>query len=135
MAAKSMSRSFQIGTMVTDIFALGLSFLAAYQLRFSGWPVPVTYEIPAPQIYSGVFPVAAVILWVVNHYTGLYQQRRGISSVDEFSKLVKATAIAFLLILGWSFFYRQDSYSRVLFLLAWLLTLFFSLLFRHNTIL
>jgi exopolysaccharide biosynthesis polyprenyl glycosylphosphotransferase len=128
--ATSVSRRFQILTMLLDMLALALGFWAAFQLRFSGWPVALMHPVPDPQIYSGVYPVAAIILWLVFHYSGLYQLRRGVSGVDEFSKLVKATGIAYLLILGWSFFYRQDSYSRVLFVLAWALTLLFSLLGR-----
>jgi exopolysaccharide biosynthesis polyprenyl glycosylphosphotransferase len=120
MVRKGTVRLFHYLTLAADLLAVGLALAAAYLLRFSGWPIPVWHDVPAFSLYLQGLPVLMGVLLACYHYAGLYLQRRGISGVDEFSRLLQATTVAFLIVIGLTYFSRRAAYSRVVLAYAWL---------------
>jgi exopolysaccharide biosynthesis polyprenyl glycosylphosphotransferase len=123
MVRQGMSRLFHYFNLVADALAVSLALVAAYYLRFSGWPIPLTHLAPSLRLYGQALPVVIGITWICYQYAGLYLQRRGISGVDEFSRIIKATTVAFFILVGFTFFYRRETYSRVVLAFAWFFTL------------
>jgi Undecaprenyl-phosphate glucose phosphotransferase len=97
---------FLDGLMITA------SFLGANWIRFhSGW-------IPAGSITFYTHYRIFVVLFVLVHlvifkYVGLYRQRRGISGVDEFSKILQAVLIASVILSAATFLIQFFAFSRL----------------------
>lgn len=130
MVRKGISLFFHYMNLGADILAGAGAILAAYAIRFSGWPIPVQYEVPALALYIQALPVVVLVLLISYQYAGLYLLRRGISGVDEFSRLVKATSVAFLIIIGLTYFSRRVAYSRVVLVYAWFLCIVLATILR-----
>ncbi len=119
MVRRGFARLFHRLNQFSDVLAISLAFLGAYALRFSGWPIPVHHETPAFGLYLQALPVVVLVAMISFHYAGLNLQRRGISGIDEFSLILRATTVAFLVIMAFTFFFRRVSYSRVVVFYAW----------------
>lgn len=130
MIRRGIIRGFHYLNLLADALAVGLALWLAYRLRFSGWPIPLLHDVPGARVYVLALPWVILVVWLSAQYTGLYLQRRGISGVDEFSRVIKAAGAAFLLILGFTFFYREVSYSRVVVFYAWIFSIAFMSFFR-----
>ncbi|MCD4812989.1 undecaprenyl-phosphate glucose phosphotransferase [bacterium] len=130
MVHRGFSKNFYYLTFLADSIAAGAALLLAYALRFSGWPVPVTHDAPDLIIYLQTLPIVVLVVLVSYQYAGLYIQRRGISGVDEFSRITRSAIVAFLMIIGMTFFYRRDEYSRLVMIYAWLFTIILTTVFR-----
>jgi Undecaprenyl-phosphate glucose phosphotransferase len=70
--------------VVSDALLGILSFLAAYQLRFSTGLIPVTKGTPPLENYLYVLPFIAGLVPLAFQLQGLYRLRRGRSRVDDF---------------------------------------------------
>ncbi|MCK5241781.1 undecaprenyl-phosphate glucose phosphotransferase [bacterium] len=123
MVRKGMTRLFHYFNIGADSIAAGSALVAAYFLRFSGWPIPVLHDPPAVKIYVHVVPVVILVVLICYQYAGLYLQRRGISGVDEFSRIVRATTVAFFIIIGLTYFSSRVAYSRVVLIYAWIFSI------------
>lgn len=123
MSKPGMSKLFYLLTIVADLVGIAIAVLIAYYLRFSGWLIPLSYDIPNLNLYLQVYPIMAIILLISNQYTGLYLQRRGISGVDELPLIARSTTITFLILIGLTYFYSRGTYSRVVLVYAWLFTI------------
>jgi FlaA1/EpsC-like NDP-sugar epimerase len=130
MVRQGFAKWFHRLTLASDAAACAAALIAAYLLRFSGWPIPVRGEAPAVALYWQALPVVLVVTLLAYQYAGLYLERRGPSGVDELSRTLRATTAAFLIVLGITFFYRRDEYSRVVIFYAWGLTVLCTLLLR-----
>lgn len=130
MVRKGISLFFHYLNLGADVLAGAGAILAAYFIRFSGWPIPVQHDIPDLMLYIQALPVVVLVILISYQYAGLYLQRRGISGVDEFSRLVKATSVAFLIIIGLTYFSRRVAYSRVVLVYAWFLCIVLATLLR-----
>lgn len=130
MVRQGMSKMFHRLNVAADVLAVSAGLVGAYALRFSGWPIAVMHEPPALHLYLQALPVVLAVVLLGYQYAGLYLQRRGISGVDELSGIIRATTVAFLIILGVTFFYRSESYSRVVVFYAWGFTIVFATLLR-----
>ncbi len=103
---------FSAASFFLDGLLVAFSFQLANWIRFkSGW-------IPAPVVtrYSHYwyFLLSVVgVHWLVFKYVGLYRKRRGISAVDEFSKIVQGVGIASVLIAAATFLVRFLGFSRL----------------------
>lgn len=117
--------------VLCDIVAIETSFLLAYWLRFFS---PLTHYIP---VVHGIPPLSAYIegslyslpiwLWLFKR-RGLYRQRRAYHFSDEFFVIIRIVFLAMLIMAGATFFYREFSYSRGVFILiAVVSTVFLSL--------
>jgi exopolysaccharide biosynthesis polyprenyl glycosylphosphotransferase len=119
MVRQGFSKWFHRLTLAADALGVSAAVLAGYALRFSGWPVPVRHEVPGLDLYLQALPVVVAVTLLAYQYAGLYLERRGRSGVDEASALLRATTAAYLILLGITFFYRREAYSRVVIGFAW----------------
>ncbi len=123
MARQGMNKLFFNLTWMADLAGLWLAVTAAYFIRFSGWPIPLSHDVPALHLYLKAYPVLGLVLLLCYQYAGLYQQRRGISGIDELSRITRASTVAFLLITVLTYFYSRATYSRIVLVYGWVLTI------------
>jgi Undecaprenyl-phosphate glucose phosphotransferase len=84
-----------IALHVVSDAALGiLSFLTAYQLRFSTGLIPVTKGTPPLENYLYVLPFVAGLVPLAFQLQGLYRLRRGRSRVDDFFAVFVGSILA-----------------------------------------
>ncbi|NTV53722.1 MAG: hypothetical protein HGA76_12055, partial [Candidatus Firestonebacteria bacterium] len=126
MARQGLAKTFKQLNVWADALAISGALWGAYFLRFSGWPVPVYHDLPAVHWYLLAWPAVLLVALLSFQYAGLYLQRRSTSGVDELSRLMQATTAAFLILLAVTFFYRSESYSRVVVFYTWGFTVVFA---------
>ena len=109
-------------TILSDIVAIEAAFLLSYELRFSSFftsIVPLRADIPELRAYICSSFVVIPVWLIIFRERGMYGARRRVYPLDEFSHVVKSVTIGMLIVMGIAFFYRGFSYSRVVFALAW----------------
>ncbi|MBI3097112.1 MAG: undecaprenyl-phosphate glucose phosphotransferase [Planctomycetes bacterium] len=92
-------------------------WIGAYALRFhllSGL-LPVTKGIPDFVEYARMSGAVVVAAAVVYRLGGLYQPRREGALFGEFTDILKANALLFIVLLAGTAFYREYEYSRGVF--------------------
>ena len=106
-------------TVLADTIAIEAAFLFSYWLRFYSPAttfIPITSGIPPLAAYlESSFVVIPVWLWLFQK-RGMYRPRRAIFFSDEFFAVVRLVCVGMILIMAAAFFYREFSYSRVVFL-------------------
>jgi Undecaprenyl-phosphate glucose phosphotransferase len=109
--------------VVTDAVAIELAFLLSYAVRFrSGWMDMLGFvqeDAPAIGAYLlGSFVV--MTLWLMLFASRrMFRARRNVNLSDELVTVARAVTQGMLLVLAVAFFYRQFSYSRVVFAMLW----------------
>jgi len=102
-----------------DLLVLAGAWLAAFAVRFSGWPVPVYFGVPEGPDYMLVLffvpPLWALLYRVMN----LYRPRVLDSSRQEALDVVKAAALITLCLLGTGHFLIKLSMSRIFLVYFW----------------
>ncbi|MBM4169685.1 MAG: undecaprenyl-phosphate glucose phosphotransferase [Ignavibacteria bacterium] len=107
-------------TVLADVAAIEGAFLFSYWLRFYS---PLTELYP---VTKGFPPLSAYIigsLFVIPAWLFLFNARRMYSSrrilyfSDEFFAIVRVVFVGMLLVMAGAFFYREFSYSRLVFAL------------------
>ncbi|MBN1596050.1 sugar transferase [candidate division FCPU426 bacterium] len=104
--------------LILDGATLVAAFLLAYALRVR---LPFFIQIQPLGEYLTPALVLIVLSMVIFIQQGLYRDVRDLSMLEEYAKIIKALAYAFLLALGLTFFFKFYEKSRVLVLLYWLL--------------
>ncbi|MFQ5559702.1 MAG: undecaprenyl-phosphate glucose phosphotransferase [Nitrospinota bacterium] len=103
----------------TDLLAIGAAWFFSYYLRFHSGIIPLYTDSPSLAVYSGFF-LPVIIVWSVNFKIfDLYQPMRGRSSFIEVANIIKVSTTSILLMTAITFFYREHSYSRTVFLIFW----------------
>lgn len=103
---------FALLSLLLDGLTVGLSFVLANWIRFhSGW-VRVDTITSYSHYRTFIFIVVGIHL-VIFKYGGLYRSRRGISGVDEFSKIFRGVLVASILIAASTFLFHFFSFSRL----------------------
>lgn len=122
----------QVGmTYFADFLGIFLSFLLAYWVRFSEVWIPTHKGLPPlSQYLRALWVVIPVYLWVFRSY-GLYQVGRHIRRVEEIFHLLKGIAVGTVILMAFSFFYREFSYSRLFLVFLWLFASLMVSLFRY----
>lgn len=115
-------------TVLSDAVAIESSFLFSYWLRFYS-PItaiyPVTLGFPPLDAYiEGSLIVIPVWLFLFNR-RGMHSARRNVYFSDEFFSIVRLVFIGMLLVMAGTFFYRNFSYSRMVFGLLAITSVFF----------
>jgi len=106
------SEVFRTLLVVTDAVLISLAWLAAYAIRFhAGIPAPL--GIPPFEEYAYALAVIAPIFVLSFRSHGLYEARRMDSPLGEAAAVIRATAIAILVLAAISFFSRSYFYSRL----------------------
>ena len=105
-------------TVVSDIVAIEAAFLVSYWLRFFSpltGLIPVTLGVPELVAYiEGSLVVIPAWLFLFQS-RGMYQARRNVYFSDEFFAIVRVVFVGMLLVMAGAFFYREFSYSRIVF--------------------
>ncbi len=114
---------FPILALLTDAFWVTVAFWAAYWLRFTVEVVPITKDLPSLSSYVFGFLAALAIWLLLLARSGLYQMAQMRCLSDQLAAILKVGALSFLLFLAAAFFYRDESYSRLMIALSWILTL------------
>jgi exopolysaccharide biosynthesis polyprenyl glycosylphosphotransferase len=104
---------------LSDLTSVSVAYLLAYLLRFRFEIVPVTKGIAPLEIYLNFLPVALALWFAASWANGLYAPQRRLSRSDELFSVAKTGSIATLLLIALTFFYRDYSFSRVMLLLFW----------------
>lgn len=114
---------FPIFYIMSDALGIFLSFYLAYQIRFYSAITgifPVTKGIPEMDLYlQALVFVGAVWIFIFGLF-GHYRKRSP-SSFDRFWEAVRGVSSGSLIIVATTFFYRGESFSRLVMLFAWLL--------------
>jgi Undecaprenyl-phosphate glucose phosphotransferase len=110
-------------TVLFDSAAIEFSFLFSYWLRFqSGLFEYLGYvheEAPPIEGYW-VGSLFIVLVWLgLFNARKMYGARRSVSLSDELINVVKVVSLGMLVVMSAAFFYREFSYSRVVFGLLW----------------
>lgn len=110
-------------TVLSDVIALECAFLLSYWLRFYS-PLTryfeVLYGIPPLESYLIASAVFIPVFLLVFRSRSMYGTRRNVHFSDEFFALVRLISIGMLIMMSATFFYRDFSFSRGVFILLWL---------------
>ncbi|MBM2840382.1 MAG: cpsA [Bacteroidetes bacterium] len=116
-------------TVLLDSIAIEASFLFSYWLRFySGLFDYFGYvEVEAPPIGGYVLgSVFIVPVWLLLfNARKMYSTRRSDTLSDELLSVIKVVTLGMLIVMSAAFFYRDFSYSRIVFGLLWITSLAF----------
>jgi exopolysaccharide biosynthesis polyprenyl glycosylphosphotransferase len=119
MKSRNLNRLFMWVLTLGDMSLVSAAFLAGYWVRFrSGLLGSFVSDAARWEYYWRATPLVALVFWVVFKYAGLYRQRRGISSTDEFRRLLAGAAFSLLLLSAMAFFMRGFSYSIKVFIIS-----------------
>ncbi len=110
-------------TVVFDAAAIEFAFLFSYWLRFRS---PLVHslgmkEIGGPPFEGYLFGSFVItLIWLLLFQSRkMYSTRRNVSLSDEFINVVKVVSLGMLIVMSAAFFYRDFSYSRIVFGLLW----------------
>ncbi|MFQ6111405.1 MAG: undecaprenyl-phosphate glucose phosphotransferase [Nitrospinota bacterium] len=113
-----------------DLVALLVAWLLAYYMRFHLEIIPLIRGFAPLGDYLILFPFVVIFWLAATRLSGLYRLSAGLSRRGELSGLTRSAAIAFLLLLALTFFYREQSYSRVLMAYFLVLSIILLVVFR-----
>lgn len=123
--AQPRRNDFLIPTLavVFDAIAIEGSFLFSYWLRFNTDLLnflPLTEETPPfmGYFYGSLFVVPVWLL--IFKSRNMYGARRNVALSDEFFNIIKLVTLGMLVVMSAAFFYRDFSYSRIVFGLLWI---------------
>ena len=100
-----------------DVIALVLSWFTAYWLRFVVEIIPVPFGYPDFSVYLVSLPVILLTWLLASGISHLYHYRAGLESTREIVRLTSTLAWTVLFFVFFTFFYRKQSYSRLLVIL------------------
>lgn len=105
-----------------DALAIEASFLTAYWVRFHTDLLsflPLTEATPPLNAYI-LSSLIVIPVWLLIFDAGkMYGARRNVQTSDEFVNIIKLVTLGMLIMMSAAFFYREFSYSRVVFGLLW----------------
>ncbi|MFH1552540.1 MAG: undecaprenyl-phosphate glucose phosphotransferase [Candidatus Omnitrophota bacterium] len=105
--------------MLGDIVAMNLSFLFSYWLRFNSGFFAIMYGVPGLIEYLKILPILSVVLIFLMRSEKLYSIKARLSIVDEIFTVIKTVTIGMFIFMAGTFLYREFSYSRGMFVIAW----------------
>ncbi|MFA6456855.1 MAG: undecaprenyl-phosphate glucose phosphotransferase [Bacteroidota bacterium] len=109
-------------SIVSDVMALEAAFLLSYWLRFYSpltQYLEITLGVPPIESYITASMVFIPVFVLVFRTRNLYGSRRNIHLSDEFFVLVRLISIGMMIMMSATFFYRDFSFSRGVFILLW----------------
>ena len=113
-----------------DFFAITLSVISAYYLRFFVEVVPVKYGVPEFKIYLAAVPVIAAVYMLAMNYAGLYVNSVIRARIDSFFKVASAITAGTVILLASTFFIRSFTFSRVVMVFLLIMALFYVYVWR-----
>ena len=115
---------------ISDLFAIALSWLLAYLLRFEAGIIDVTKGVPSWSQHLPLMVILLIVCGVVFHLVGLYRPRRFSTIPKELSEIIKALTISILIFVFLTYFFKEYRYSRLTILNFWVLSIFWVGLLR-----
>ncbi len=119
------SRTLTVGSLVAaDMLAVLFSGVVAIALRlvFHG-----DFHMEGYAPFLGALPLFFLVYSAMDLYPGI-----AANAIEEFRGLMRAITLSYLLVLGSTFFIKaHDHYSRIAFVIGWLLTLALAPMTRH----
>lgn len=117
---KKYNQLFLSALIISDSLVILSSWMGSYYFRFHSSWIPLTNGIPPVEKYQ-VLLLPVLILFLFNFkMVGLYQPLRGKSPWVDYYNIIKANIISVLILSALLFFYREESYSRIVVGLFWL---------------
>ena len=113
---KKHSKSFETLVLFIDWIILSCSWMLAYYVRFYIPIIPVYKGIPSFYMYITLLIIMLPLWYIVFQAFGLYRPRRISSKIAEVWDIVKATAVATLILVVLTYFVRKYEFSRLTFL-------------------
>lgn len=114
-------------TIISDTIAIIFSFLLSYWIRFYSPFInlfPIKGGIPEISGYL-YFILATVPVWIlVFQAFKMYRLNRTVFIMDEFFVIIKCVTTSIIFSIGIIFFFREFPYSRLVFILIWINTVF-----------
>ena len=125
---------FPLLTVVCDAVAIETSFLFSYWLRFSSGlfeALGSAHVAPPPIEGYWLGSAAMAVLWILLYASRkTYRPRRRVVLVDELMHVAQTNTVGMLIVMSAAFFYREFSYSRIVFGLIWVISIPLLYLFR-----
>lgn len=123
MSARRSDVLIPVLTVLSDALAIEAAFLLAYWLRFRSTVFDALGFVSdqAPPLTGYVLgSFFVVMVWLVLFRSRrMYRARRNVNMSDEFFNVVRVVSLGMLIVMSAAFFYREFSYSRVVFGLVW----------------
>lgn len=113
------NRNFYL-ILAGDISFIIIAFIAAHMLRFEG-TIPPEYWASLKRMLPVIVMIKIGVFFFLNLYEGMW---RYASLVDLFNVIKASILSSLIIILFVLFVYRFEGYSRSVFLIDWILTLF-----------
>jgi len=113
------NRNFYL-ILAGDISFIIIAFIAAHMLRFEG-NIPAEYWAGLKKMLPVIVIVKVGVFFIFKLYAGMW---RYASLVDLFNVVKASVSSSLIIILFVLFLYRFEGYSRSVFLIDWILTLF-----------
>lgn len=121
---KKHAKFFENILLIADLFVVLSAWFFSYYIRFYSGILPVYKGIPSFQIYLYlIIPILFIWGFVFNAFK-LYMPKRLSSYADEIFDIAKACSFSVLVLASLTFFFRQNDYSRLMFALFWVFTIF-----------
>ncbi|MCX6124102.1 MAG: undecaprenyl-phosphate glucose phosphotransferase [Proteobacteria bacterium] len=99
--------------MIVDLFAVCLSWVFAYRMRFYGG-IEITRGLPEAALYFKLLPFIAVIWIFIFAASGLYRRSsKHRSAVVEALDILQSCALATVGFIAFTYFYEEYRYSRI----------------------
>ena len=121
-------------TLITaDIGLIFLALISAYNLRFFSFLTsffPVTKGIPAFVFYQHA-ALFIVPLWIFIFFRFNFYKTYFIPALDEIIRTVQAVTIGIVFLILATFFYREFSFSRLVFFVFWATSILYIFAFRE----
>lgn len=121
-------------TIFSDIVSIVSTYLLSYYLRFNSKfneIIPVTEGVPDLIAYL-IFIISTLPIWIIVFQSSkLYRLNRNVFAFDEFFVIVKCVTISIIFSLGIIFFIREFSYSRIVFIMIWVIAPFILMFNRY----
>ena len=109
---------------ISDLFAVALSWLLAYLLRFEAGIIEVTKGVPSWGQHLPLMVILLLVCSVVFHLIGFYRPRRLSTIPKEISEIIKALTISLLIFVFLTYFFKEYRYSRLTIIYFWVLSIF-----------
>lgn len=119
---KKRNPKYSLVTILTDAAVVLAAYLFAYWLRFHSHWVPIRDVPSLSQYLKALLLIVPMLLFMFRNYH-LYSSRSPLNRIDEFFTVIKATTLVFLLSMALTFAYRDFTYSRIVVVMTWLLSM------------
>ncbi|MEE2986611.1 MAG: undecaprenyl-phosphate glucose phosphotransferase [Nitrospinota bacterium] len=116
---KKHGQLFLSALFIFDSLVIIFSWFAAYSLRFHVQFVPLTRGSPDPTIYLIAFIPIWLVFMINIKVFDLYRPLRGKSISVEFLAILKVNTFSVLILSSLTFFYRDESFSRIVAVYFW----------------